>query len=143
MSSKLTPVLEAYERFLREDRPEDAWAYDAVGDLVRGDDGEQAWEVVVAIVRRAPKERLEYVGAGPLEDFVVRHGRQYGDWLVGEARRDPRFRTALASIWLRADALPPEVLAAVQAVTGRQVLVFPTESDAAPVRGAGSGAPEA
>jgi hypothetical protein len=123
VESSLADLIATYHRHGLEKRPEDFWAWDRVGEIVRGPDAERAWELVVALVRSAPDDRLEYVGAGPVEDFVETHGAALVDWIVGEARRDPRFRAALASIWLVAEETPADVLARFQEVTGGQILV--------------------
>jgi hypothetical protein len=74
-------------------------------------------------VRTAPDELLEYIGAGPVEDLVNRHGAALIEKIEDEAKRDPRFREALASIWLVADDINHDVLSRLQAVTGNQILV--------------------
>jgi len=111
---------------------EDFWAYDRVGEIVRGPDAQAAWEICVGLVRAAPDEQLGYIGAGPIEDLVCRHGAALIEWLEGEAKRDSRFREALASIWLVADDIPREVLLRLQESTGGRILVHTrAEIDAA------------
>lgn len=123
IESSIDELLATWHRHGSEGRREDFWAWDRVGDIVRGEDAERAWELVVALVRTAPDDRLGYVGAGPVEDLVVWHGRALVDWIVGEARRDARFRSALASIWLVADGIPADVLARLQEAAGGRILV--------------------
>jgi hypothetical protein len=101
----------------------DFWAWERVDDIIRGPAAERAWELVSTLVRTAPDELLEYIGAGPVEDLVNRHGAALIEKIEDEAKRDPRFREALASIWLVADDINHDVLSRLQAVTGNQILV--------------------
>jgi hypothetical protein len=84
--------------------------------------------MVVALVRSAPDARLEYVGAGPVEDLVCIHGATLIDRITNEARRDSRFCEALASIWLVLEDIPEAVLSELQAVTNGQIQVA-TQAD--------------
>jgi len=76
----------------------DFWAFHLGGPL-----GKRApalgWAFVRGLVAAAPDELLDDVGAAELEDFCWAAGRRYIDRIEDEARRDPRFRTALASVW--------------------------------------------
>jgi hypothetical protein len=116
-------LVEAYARYASSNDPADFWAWDRVGQIVRGQDPEAAFELVRQLVRAVPEDRLGYVGAGPLEDFVKQHGSALADWIVGEAGRDPRFRAALASIWLIAEDLPPGVIQRLQTATEGHIKV--------------------
>jgi len=122
-AADLDTLIATYNRHDREKRPEDFWAWEAVGEIMRGTDGERAWELLVALVRSTAFERLEYVGAGPVENFVETHGVACIDRIVGEARSDPHFREALATVWLVSDEFTPTVLARLQAATGYRILV--------------------
>jgi hypothetical protein len=88
---------------------ESFWGWDAVNDIVHAAPPEDAWDLVVELVRRAPDQVLGHVAAGPLEDLVRLHGAALVEWIEGEARRDARFRWALGAAWLSRGALPPEV----------------------------------
>jgi hypothetical protein len=79
--------------------------------------------LVLALVRTAPDDRLEHVGAGPVEDLVEKHAAALIDRIEAEARRDPRFREALGSIWLVAEDISAPILARLQDVTGGTILV--------------------
>ena len=122
-STDLTQLVEAYHRHGASKRPEDFWAWERAGDIARGDDPERAWELVVALIRSAPDERLEFIGAGPLECLVETHAGALIDRIIGEAERDSRFREALATIWLSVENVPPAALERLQAVTGNRLLV--------------------
>ena len=112
-----------YHRYGREGEDTDFWAYDRVGEIVQGSDSARAWELVLALVRTADDDRLDYVGAGPVEDLVNRHGSTLVDSIVAEARRDSRFRQALASIWLVQEDVQPEVLRRLRDATHGKILV--------------------
>jgi hypothetical protein len=65
--------------------------------------------LIVALAEAASSDDdVALVGAGPLEDLLVKHGRSLarpqGAALLKEidaaARRSPRFRQALGSVWL-------------------------------------------
>ena len=63
-------------------------------------DQEAAWAMLLALIDRAPdEESLAYVAAGPLEDMIRKRHDQFGDRILGEARRSPRFRYALTGVW--------------------------------------------
>ncbi len=65
------------------------------------DGGEQALELVMALLRSSPDETgPAMVGAGPLEDLVTGHGDDLAPRLDELARQSPAFRRALASGWL-------------------------------------------
>jgi hypothetical protein len=68
-----------------------------------------------------PDDRLEHVGARPVEDLVVNFGPQLLEQIVVAAGKDPRFRKALASVWLVVEDLPEEVLERLQEATGGQI----------------------
>jgi hypothetical protein len=116
-------LVTAYHRYGETRSDADFWAWDRITDIIRGPTADKAWEVVVALVRSAPDQRLEYVGAGPVEDLVCTHGATLIDRITDEARRDPRFCEALASIWLVVEDIPEHVLSQLQAVTNGQIRV--------------------
>ena len=119
----ITDLAIAYHRYGETRSDADFWAWERVTEIVRGPTAERAWEMVVALVRSASDEGLEYVGAGPVEDLVCIHGAALIDWIDGEARRDPRFRETLASVWLMVEEIPEAVLARLQAATDGQIRV--------------------
>lgn len=85
------------------------WAWQYVEDAVKTN-SEGILEILVALVDATddPLE-LAYLGAGPLEDLVNMHGHHHVNGIVFFAKRDPRFRKALASAWL--DDTVPKVIA--------------------------------
>src|SRR5689334_11966490 len=59
-----------------------------------------AWELVLALVKRAPDdEALSFVAAGPLEDLIRKYPASIGDRVIAEARQNARFRLALKGVW--------------------------------------------
>ena len=56
--------------------------------------------MLLEIVAAAPNDQLGYIGAGPLENLLSEHSAAFGERIEAQARRDPRFREALAAVWL-------------------------------------------
>lgn len=108
----------------------DAWAADGWPVLL-AHDAERAWRVLLLLVERAPDDVLGQVGAGPLEDFVNEHAPEFIDRIEERARRDPRFRAAMAGAWLSRGALPADVEERVaRASAGGILLLGGTPPDA-------------
>ena len=124
-----TPIPELAAAYLRQYRTgsdEDFWAVEEVQDRIRSArNPSDAWSVTLALVEAADDEALGYVGAGPLEDFVVTHGAPHIDWIEDAARRDPKFAACLASIWLSDDALPADIVARVVAASDGRIRPLP------------------
>jgi hypothetical protein len=121
--SEVAHLVEVYHRHGIHRRDEDFWAWERVHEIVNGPDAERAFTLVLALVRSAGDDRLEHVGAGAVEDMVEHHSAVLIDQIEAEARRDPRFREALGSIWLVAEDIAPPILARLQEVTGGTILV--------------------
>lgn len=67
------------------------------------DGPEQAWPVILELIRRAPdEETLTYIGAGALEDLVNNAGDRFADRIAGE-NGDDRFRASLRHVWFHPD----------------------------------------
>jgi hypothetical protein len=61
---------------------------------------DEAWERILALVACAPdEEAIGYVGAGPLEDFLIAHGQAFIDRVEATAISDARFAACLATVW--------------------------------------------
>ena len=116
-------VVATLVRYYAQKHDGDFWAWMTASDIVSGSDPERAFSLVQALVRAAPDDQLETIGAGEVEVLVTTHVAALIDSLESEARRDPRFCEALASIWLIADNIPPDALRRLQAVTGNRILV--------------------
>lgn len=60
----------------------------------------QCWDCILEIVSRNPPENvLAMLAAGPIEDLLHYHGREFIDRLEDEARKNPLFRTTLQYVW--------------------------------------------
>ena len=126
-------LIAAYLHHIAENTAADFWASEAVGEIVRGPSAEDAWDLVVTLVRRASDEQLGRIGAGPLEDMVNEHGPELVEWIEGQCQRDPRFKEALGRMWLSSGALPAEAQARIVAASGGRIEVLP--GDAMPTDG--------
>lgn len=126
-------AIQAYIRHAElgsQDR-EHFWGWDAVTSFVHTAPAEEAWNLVLMLVRRAPDEVLGNVAAGPLEDVVRLHGAALVDWIEGEARRDERFRWALGGVWLSRGILPREAEDRIVRASDGHLLVLGGEDSAA------------
>jgi len=110
--------------------PEDFWAWEELTETVH-DDPERAWPVILALVALAQPDRLEYVGAGPLEHLIENHDQAFIDRINAQAASDPRFRETLASVWLNRRYHPPAIVARLVAASGGAIkpLEFDYEPD--------------
>jgi hypothetical protein len=120
---ELAGLVEAYQRHIRHGGDDEFWAWERVHDIVADPDANRAYDLVLKLVCSAPDNQLGRVGAGPVEKLVRYHSSALIDQIESEARTDPRFCEALASIWLVADDIVPSVLARLQAVTNGRILV--------------------
>jgi hypothetical protein len=69
------------------------------------------------LVDRAPNDTvIEMIGAGPLEDFIVRHNEDRLNWIEQRASSSARFRQALARVWIW--NIDPDAFARVERVAG-------------------------
>src|SRR5690349_18360059 len=69
---------------------------------------EQAWPLLLELLAAVPEDVLAYVGAGPLENFIVRYGAQFMDEIESEVRRNARFRDAALEVNLARGTLPDD-----------------------------------
>jgi len=77
------------------------WAYERVDDVVRKDP-EHGWVLVLALVEAAPDDAaLDYVAAGPLEDWICKHGHGRMERVTAACKSHRRFRDALPRVWGR------------------------------------------
>ncbi len=105
------------------------WGWDAVTSFIQSASPEDGWTLTVDILRAAPDAIIGNIGAGPLEDLVIQHGNSLIDWIEGEARRDPRFRQALAGVWISKGDLFPEVEARLVAASGGAIVPLQNAGD--------------
>jgi hypothetical protein len=93
------------ERLASDER---RWACDEVGHRVAED--ADVLGLLVELADAAPDDSaLAYLGAGPIEDFLVRHGASATDAVEAAAGRHPRFQTAVRCAWFY-DKVPEEVV---------------------------------
>ena len=120
MRSPLSELTAAWLRHRHTRAETDWWAIEEVWARVRdSDDPEDAWAVTLALLAASSPADLEFVGAGPLEDFVERFAPTHIARIEAEARRDPRFFASLGTIWLlRGDTLPDDIIDRVVAASG-------------------------
>jgi hypothetical protein len=86
----------------RADDDPDFEAWDRVDALVRADP-EAAWQVIQAIWQRDQNDLiLANLAAGPVEDLLVHHGRQFIGRVEEMARKEPVFRRLLGAVWRNA-----------------------------------------
>jgi hypothetical protein len=81
-------------------------AWERIDEIVENEP-EIAWPLLLEIVDRAAEGSLHIVGAGPLEDFLVAHSREYQDAISEQLRSNARFRRAFQMAYLY--DLPEEI----------------------------------
>jgi hypothetical protein len=90
----------------------DLWAYQRVRDAAA--EGTLPVEVLDGLLHDPEGDAAyrEFVAAGPLEDVLQLHAREYGPALARLCRRDPVWCEAMAQVWLYHgawEALPTEL----------------------------------
>ena len=92
-------------------------AWERMGGLVQ-DAPEQAWKVIVELVRRAKRDEvLAYIAAGPLEDLLCEHPYTFIDRVEALAAADAHFKWALSGVWGES-RMPDDVRARIDAILG-------------------------
>jgi len=95
---------------------ESFWAWEDINNVALNHP-EEAWPVVLELIRRAPSNRvLASIAAGPLEDLIRKHTNLIIDKVDDAARRDPKFRLCLTGVWYGKD-LSPDVRARIEKYT--------------------------
>ena len=74
------------------------WSWGVLTTLL-SDAPSLGWPLLREIVRRAPENTLEYLGAGPLQDLLGTRSFDAIGVIEAEAQRSPKFRRALASVY--------------------------------------------
>jgi hypothetical protein len=80
-------------------------AHDLLSEL-SGEGHPATVDILQALVdEAATDDELGFIGAGPLEDLLSHdgHGLRFVDEVAKRARQQPRFRLAVASLWLSDD----------------------------------------
>lgn len=92
------------------------WALEKLWDLTRKEP-ELCWAAILAIVDADSSDHiLSNIGAGPLEDLLVAHGKLLIDRVEEQAKKQPSFRRALYGVWQ--NDMPDDIWARVQAAAG-------------------------
>lgn len=93
------------------------WAWNRLYEITL-DEPELAWEMILQILATDQTDvTIENLAAGPLEDFLVYHGKAYIDRIERQARIDPAFNELLGGVWR--NAISPEVWSRVQKIRKR------------------------
>lgn len=72
---------------------------DRLDDLLY-EDPEAGWLVIQEIAtRELPDEVMAIFAAGPVENLLARHGRQFIDRVEEKARLDSKFNYILGGVW--------------------------------------------
>lgn len=78
---------------------------------------EAVWRFILKVIGRdAPKQVLDYLAAGLLEDLIALHGESFIDRIETEARLSPLFRQTLHGVWQ--NRTPPDLWARVELARG-------------------------
>ncbi len=78
---------------------------------------EAVWRFILKVIGRdAPKQVLDYLAAGLLEDLIALHGEPFIDRIETEARLSPLFRQTLHGVWQ--NRTPPDLWARVELARG-------------------------
>lgn len=117
-------VVTHWLRYAAEQRKDDFWAWDRLTSLVLHQP-EEAWPILLSLIAAAPEGQLGYIGAGPLENLLSMHPAAFGQRIEEQARRDRRFREALASVWLSENEVSSALVARLQRLTGGCIRVMP------------------
>jgi len=108
-------IVEHYFRWCEAERAQgsdsplgNAWS--AMADLAE-EDPERAWTLLLRVIALADPEgeALCSAGADCLENLFRSHGPSFIDRVEEEARRDPKFRRAVACVWDLKNPLRPRV----------------------------------
>jgi hypothetical protein len=73
------------------------WAWEVVTDLVETDP-ERAWRILLQALALCSEEHEYIIGAGPLEDLLVREPRRFAKRVAERLHSDGRFQAAFAVI---------------------------------------------
>ncbi|MGZ3426238.1 MAG: DUF6869 domain-containing protein [Polyangia bacterium] len=76
------------------------WAWEAVDAIVHDDPEAALWLTVELAEYCVSAQALAYLGAGPVEDLVKTADDALFARILKAARKRPRFRRALATIWI-------------------------------------------
>ena len=105
MDGDLNTLADTYLRHHMTRSEDDFWAWQRVTEIVRSGDLDRAWEITLLLLRKAPDDHvLDYIAAGPLEDFIDGYGDRGLDQAEQACDNDSRLQYALSGIWLLPDS---------------------------------------
>ncbi len=108
------------------------WAWEVLAELV-GEDPEQAWETILAIVSGSESDdERGYCGAGPLEDLIRAHPERFIRRTEDLAARDPLFQQALAAAWITLEDVPEPLARRYLAASGGGLRILDAPNDSSP-----------
>jgi hypothetical protein len=90
---------------------------------------EQAWPRLLELLAVVPEDLVSHVGAGPLENFVNRHGADFVSQIAAQARTDSRFLRAALEVNLARGALPTAAEAELLSAFGPRFTLLPPEPE--------------
>ena len=92
-------IIDDYKQYFitKDDSYFEAW--EIVNDLVFNDP-EKAWQILLEMIQETDdKSYLSFLGAGPLEDLLVYHGKNFIERIENEAKHNKNFLFALKCVW--------------------------------------------
>ena len=94
------------------------WAWEEL-DRLCSIDPDAALATILQILATDQSDVVsENLAAGPLEDLLVRHGKEFIDRIELEATKNPAFKLLLGGVW--ENAMDPTVWARVQRAAGQK-----------------------
>jgi len=99
-------IADGYLRHYKTKSDDDFKAWQKVDEIVLSGDVDRAWEITLLLLRKASDDDavLEYIAAGPLEDFIDRYGDRGLDRAEKACDEDSRLQYALSGVWLLPDS---------------------------------------
>jgi hypothetical protein len=101
----LDTLADTYLRHHAEGDEDDFWAQEEVDRIVRSGDVDRAWSITLLLLRKAKTDKdLNYIAAGPLEDFIDGYGDRALDRVEQACDGEQRLQFALSGVWLLPDS---------------------------------------
>ena len=92
------------------------WAYELMSKMCRIDP-DAAWDVIQQIVEQVDDEAiLAFLGSGPLEDLLARHGGEVIDRVVDKLASNRKFAEVARVVWQ--NVIAPDVWMRLQTALG-------------------------
>jgi hypothetical protein len=73
------------------------WAWKAVDELVDSDP-ERAWRILLVALSRCSPNHEHFIGAGPLEELLIKQPRRFAERVAKELLANTRFQAAFTVI---------------------------------------------